>query len=124
MKDILSVASLFLAFLGLLYNAWYPEISNVVKVKKRSDFKEDNNKIASEVMGTLCYKALPITFFSFALSFILLPEMIRINLKETLINYDVVKLLFCVIEIFSIFFTIHLIILSCRLFRRYRKMRE
>lgn len=124
MKDILSAASLFLAFLGLIYSVWYPEISNILKIKKRTSFTEDNIKIILKVKEILYHRAFPMTICSLLLSLILFPEMIQINFIEILKNYNSVKVLFCAIEILSIVFTIHLIYLTCKLFKHYNNLRK
>jgi len=124
MEEILSASSIFLAFLGLIYNSWYPEINNATKVQKNTDFKEDNKKIALEVKNIIYYKALPITIFSLLLSLILLPEIFEINLKTIFKDYNAVELLFFVIVIFSIIFTIHLIIMNYFLIKNYLKLNK
>lgn len=121
MKDILSAASLFLAFLGLIYSVWYPEISNTLKVEK-TYFPEDNIENILKVKEILYHRAFPMTICSLLLSLILFPEMIQINFIEILKNYNSVKVLFCAIEILSIVFTIHLIYLTYKLFKHLKDL--
>jgi len=124
MSDILSALSLLLAVLGLLYSAWYSELSSAIK-ENIPKFKEDRNPVLERVQSILFTKSLPLSISASIISLIILPDFIKIiietigTFKEYGISsvkyYDSVKSLFFATFILLIILTVHLIIISKKL---------
>lgn len=121
MSDILSALSLLLAVLGLLYSAWYSELSSATK-ENIPKFKEDRKPVLERIQSVYYSKSLPLSASALIISIIILPDFIKIIIETigtfqeygiySVKYYDSVKSLFFATFILLIVFTFHLIILS------------
>ncbi|MFA7290420.1 MAG: hypothetical protein WC055_16210 [Melioribacteraceae bacterium] len=124
MSDILSALSLFLAVLGLLYSAWYSEINSAVN-EVIPKFIQDRKPVKDRITSAYYNKSLPLSFSGILISFIILPDFLRIlfevyvefnkNGLRAISNYDSVKALFCAIFFLQVVFSIHLFLLARKL---------
>jgi len=110
MGDILSATSLLLTMITVLYGVWYSEINNTINLKEPLH-SEDGKLIYKMVVSVLNHKAIPLFIASLSLTLIMLAQVVCI-IEEActivLINkwtsfkyYDVVKMIYCTVFVFS-----------------------
>ena len=78
MSELLSAASMYLAFISLLYSTWYSETKKTLSEKEKSYNAEDNRMIVDKVTNVKRYRVEPLLIASIMLSVLLIPEVIRI----------------------------------------------
>lgn len=106
MSDLLSAASLFLATLGLLYGAWYAEISSACSIEVPR-YKEDRGPVISAVRAAYVRQSVPLAAASVAVVLILAPPLFQVLIEavhtwarlrgDALFSYDAVKTMFCAV---------------------------
>jgi hypothetical protein len=124
MSDLLSAASLFLAVLGLLYSAWYSEMTSALE-ERLPRFAEDRSRVERKARAAYRARAIPLAVGSIVLTIILLPKFINIvsysigEFRErglrTIRDYDVVSTLFCAIVVVTAGAAVHMISIAVRL---------
>lgn len=133
MSDLLSAASLFLAVLGLLYSAWYAEITEALNLKA-PDHVEDRKPVIRRVTDAYHTRALPLAVGATCVSIILLPDLVR-SLSSSwrqyrdygvgaIASYDAVQTLFCAICAMTFGFALHGCSLARRLKARIAELRR
>lgn len=115
-SDLLSASSLFLASLGLLYGAWYREISAACSADA-PQFREDRGPAAKQVRAAYRTRSLPLAVASAAVTVILAPPFAAVVLEavKTWANlgframgaYDAAKTLFCAVYLVTAGFALH-----------------
>lgn len=130
MSDLLSAASLFLAVIGLLYSAWYKEMTDALTMTI-SDYKDDRGPEIHNLKVVYQTRALPLAFASGILAMILFIDLISITLEAVLLfankgfsaikSYDAVKTLFWVIALSSILLAVHILQVAYQLCLRWKK---
>jgi hypothetical protein len=121
--DALSAASLFLAVLGLLFGAWYPEICKAISLSDtRPPADGDRGPQVAEVSAALWYRTVPLIFSSSAFCAILIAATIQAirssyeaceGPREC--QFDTVKAFLIAVHSAGIYFAAFTIRLACRL---------
>lgn len=124
--DLLSSASLLLAGVGVVYGAWYTELTDLLQ-KSIPPHSEDRVSVRKSLQTGYWRRALPLAVFSAITSLILLPDAIAFVKRSVRIYtqgephmelYDALATLFVTVEIFSLMFAIHLATFAYRLGKR------
>ena len=110
MGDILSATSLLLTIITVLYGVWYSEINNTIDLKKPLHV-EDGGLLYKTVVSVLKHKAVPLFIASLSLTLIMLGQVVGIieeactiifiNKWSSFKYYDVVKMIYCTVFVFS-----------------------
>jgi len=130
-SDLLSAASLLLAFVGLLYSAWYDEVKQAIKIDV-PEHKEDREPAIEAVSAALRTRACPLAIASAALGILLLPDLVRVlwHALGTLLTYrvsalrvfDAVRTLYCVVAVTALWLAFHISGLALKLRVKLRKL--
>lgn len=117
MGDLLSAASLFLAALGMMYGAWYPELRAAHGVTVRK-FREDRDSEIEVVRSAIWTRSLPLAVACAVVTIALLPSFVGLLVEavsmcrssgvQAIHAYDAVKMLFSVIFCVMLALSIHL----------------
>jgi hypothetical protein len=133
MGELLSAASLLLAVIGLLYSAWYKEITGAIRMPV-AEHREDRGSAIREVKRVFAARTLPLAVAAGALAVTLFPDFAAILadsagviLSEgvgSLRRYDAVRTLFCTVGALAAYLAVHVAALAWRVRRRLRKLEE
>ncbi|MGC2424207.1 MAG: hypothetical protein WA666_07660 [Nitrospirota bacterium] len=122
MGNLLSAASLFLAFVGILYGLWYPEILEATKLES-TGIRANNEPLIAVVTNALT-KSEVIFAISIILLLIFLPDALQIiccsfqsltNSGIHLKNYSAVNTAFCFVLICFLIIIAHICLLRSEL---------
>ena len=130
MPELLSSASLLLAALGFLYNAWRDDIRHMLDLDTSREYL-DLEPEHKRLKAVLYWKSGSLALASAAMTLILLPEFYRISscsakllfedpVSVWLESYDAVRATVLLVTVAFAVLTIHLGLLARRLTRKYR----
>jgi hypothetical protein len=80
MADLLSAATLLLTVLGVVYSAWYPEITAAL-AEPIPDNAPNRGPVRRRVKSALYRKALPLALAAGALTALFIPDTVKIAFK-------------------------------------------
>jgi len=133
MSDLLSAASLFLAVIGLLYSAWYVEITKAIAMTVPKH-KDDRGPAIRETRTAYRTRALPLAVASVTLAVVLFPDLVLIGVSavrtvaekgiSAVKLFDAVRTLYCAIAVTSIGLGVHTSRLAWRARARWKKLAE